>query len=247
MSSQVLTELAPSGVLRAGINLSNFLLVSGRAADGGPVGVAPDMAKAIADRLGVAVRYVPFPAPGALADAVDAGAWDIGLIGAEPQRAAKIAFSPAYVEIEATYMVPPGSPLRAIDAVDADGVRIASTARAAYDLWLERNIRHATVVRTASLDQAYEAFARDRLEALAGLRPRLVQDQAKMPGARMLDGNFMTVQQAIGTSRRNPAAAAFLAAFVEEAKASGLVARLIDKHKVAGLSVAGAAAPGRPS
>jgi polar amino acid transport system substrate-binding protein len=246
MSPEVLAELAPTGVLRAGINLSNFLLVSGRGAGGEPVGVAPDMAKAIADRLGVAVRYVPFPAPGTLADAVDTDAWDIGLIGAEPQRAAKIAFSPAYVEIEATYMVPPGSALRTVDAVDADGVRIASTARAAYDLWLERNIRKAAVVRTASLDEAFDVFAADRLEALAGLRPRLLQDQARMPGARLLDGNFMTVQQAIGTSRRNVAAAAYLEAFVEEAKASGLVARLIDKHKVAGLAVARAVASGRP-
>jgi polar amino acid transport system substrate-binding protein len=243
MSSQVLAELAPSGVLRAGINMSNFLLVSGRDAGGGPRGGAPDMAKAIAGRLGVAVRYVPFPAPGALADAVDTDAWDIGLIGAEPQRAAKIAFSPAYVEIEATYMVPPASTLASVAGVDAEGVRIASTARAAYDLWLERNIRRAAVVRTASLDAAFDAFARDRLEALAGLRPRLVQDQAKMPGARVLDGNFMTVQQAVGTSRRNVAAAAFLEAFVEEAKASGLVASLIDRHKVAGLSVAAARRP----
>jgi polar amino acid transport system substrate-binding protein len=247
MSSEVLAELAPTGVLRAGINMSNFLLVSSRGADGGPVGVAPDMAKAIADRLGVAVRYVPFPAPGALADAVDTDTWDIGLIGAEPQRAAKIAFSAAYVEIEATYMVPPGSTLRTVESVDADGVRIASTARAAYDLWLERHIRKATVVRTASLDQAFDAFAADRLEALAGLRPRLVQDQARMPGARILDGNFMTVQQAIGTSRGNVAAAAYIEAFVADAKASGLVARLIDKHKVAGLAVARAASPDRPS
>jgi polar amino acid transport system substrate-binding protein len=139
--------------------------------------------------------------------------------------------------------VPPESTLASVASVDAEGVRIASTARAAYDLWLERNIRRAAVVRTASLDAAFDAFARDRLEALAGLRPRLVQDQAKMPGARVLDGNFMTVQQAVGTSRRNVAAAAFLEAFVEEAKASGLVASLIDRHKVAGLSVAAARRP----
>jgi polar amino acid transport system substrate-binding protein len=245
MSSKVLAELAPTGVLRAGINLSNFLLVSGRGAGGEPVGVAPDMAKAIADRLGVAVRYVPFPGPGTLADAVDDDAWDVGLIGAEPQRAAKIAFSEPYVEIEATYMVPPGSTLRSVANVDADGVRIASTARAAYDLWLERNIRRATVVRTASLDAAFDAFVADRLDALAGLRPRLVEDLRRMPGARVLDGQFMTVQQAIGTSRRNVEAQAYLDAFVAEAKASGLVARLIDKHGIAGLSVARDPPPGR--
>jgi len=238
MSTTLLTQLAPTGVLRAAINLSNFLLVSGSAPDGDPAGVAPDMARAIADRLGVPVKYVPFPSPGELADAALANVWDIGLIGAEPQRAANIAFSPAYVEIEATYMVPAGSRLAAVADVDAPGVRIASTARAAYDLWLERNIRQATVVRTASLDAAYEAFARDGLEALAGLRPRLLSDQAKMPGSRILDGQFMAVQQAIGTPRANGEGAAFLRGFVEEAKASGLVAELIAKHRIVGLTVA---------
>ncbi len=117
-------------------------------------------------------------------------------------------------------------------------MRIASTARAAYDLWLERNIREATLMRAESLGGAFELFTRDGLEALAGLRPRLIQDVASMPGARILDGQFSAVQQAIGTARKNAAGAAFLRGFVEEAKASGLVAALIAKHGVQGLSVA---------
>jgi polar amino acid transport system substrate-binding protein len=241
MSPQVLTQLAPTGVVRAGINMANFLLVSGRSETGDPAGVAPDMARAIADRLGVPVRYVPFASPGELADATLAGVWDIGLVGAEPQRATTIAFSPAYVEIESTYMVPPGSAIETQGDVDAKGVRIASTSRAAYDLWLERNIRNATVVRAPSLDGAFEVFARDKLEALAGLRPRLIADQARMPGARILPGQFMAVQQAIGTPRANTDGAAFLREFVEEAKASGFVAGLIAKHRIEGLSVAPAA------
>jgi polar amino acid transport system substrate-binding protein len=238
MSTHVLAQLAQTGVVRAAINMANFLLVSGRTEAGDPAGVAPDMARAIAERLGVAVRYVPFATPGELADAADAAAWDIGLIAAEPQRAARIAFSPAYVEIESTYMVPPGSSLTSVTDVDAEGIRIASTARAAYDLWLERNIRHATVIRTPSLDAAFEVFARDKLEALAGLRPRLIADQARMPRARILPGQFTAVQQAIGTPRANAEGAAFLRAFVEEAKRSGFVADLIAKHGVEGLSVA---------
>jgi polar amino acid transport system substrate-binding protein len=166
------------------------------------------------------------------------GVWDIGLIGAEPQRAETIAFSPAYVEIEATYLVPAGSPLKAIADVDRAGVRIAVTGRSAYGLWLDRNIKHATLVRSDTLDSAYEQFARDKLDALAGLRPRLLSDVKKLPGARILDGQFTAVQQAIGTARKNTAAAAYLRDFVEEAKASGLVARLIARHKVVGLSVA---------
>jgi len=241
MSSRVIEQLAPTGVLRAGINMSNFLLVTGRGPAGEPDGVSPDMARAIAAKLGVEVSYVPFATPGELADEAGRNVWDIGLIGAEPQRAEKIAFSPAYVEIESTYMVPPGSTLQTIADVDVSGIRIASTARAAYDLWLERNIRHATLVRTSSLDAAFEAFASNGLEALAGLRPRLVADQARMPGARILPGQFTAVQQAIGTARANAEAAEFLKTFVEQSKASGLVADLIRKHKVIGLSVAAAA------
>src|SRR5438105_15552500 len=134
MPQELVSELAPSGVLRAAINMGNCLLVTGRPSSGDPEGVAPDMAREIASRLGVPVAYVPYARPGGLADAAGTGLWDIGLIGAEPQRAEKIAFSPAYVEIEATYLVPAGSPVKTIAEVDRAGVRIAVTARSAYDL-----------------------------------------------------------------------------------------------------------------
>src|SRR5262252_1382568 len=113
-----------------------------------------------------------------------------------------------------------------------------SPARSAYGLWLDRNIKHATLVRTDTLDSAYEQFARDKLEALAGLRPRLLTDVERLPGARIIDGKFTAVQQAVGTSPKNKAAAAYLRGFVEEAKSSGLVAKLIARHNVRGLSVA---------
>ena len=238
MSQQVKAELAPTGVLRAGINLSNFLLVTGKTDAGDPVGVAPDMASEIARRLGVPVRFVTYKTPGELADMADTGAWDIGLIGAEPQRAEKISFTPAYVEIEATYLVPAGSTLKSIADVDRPGVRIAVTGRSAYGLWLDRNIKQAELVKSGTLDSAYEQFVADKLDALAGLRPRLLSDVEKLPGARILDGQFTAVQQAVGTARRNSAAAEYLRSFVAEAKASGFVGRLIEKHKVRGLSVA---------
>lgn len=242
MSPEIIAELAPTGVLRAGINLSNFLLVTGRSPSGDPEGVSPSMAKAIADRLGVPVRYVPFPKPGLLADAVDDDVWDIGLIGAEPQRAEKIAFTAAYTEIEATYLVPAGSPITAIDQVDRPGIRIAVSARSAYDLWLVRNIKQATLVQVEGGPAAVAKFRDEKLEVLAGLRPGLLTDQEALPGSRILDGQFTAVQQAIGTQRRNAAGTAFLSAFVEEAKTSGLVAKFIEQHKVRGLSVAPRAA-----
>ncbi len=241
MSPDIMAQLAPTGVLRAGINMSNFLLVNGRGPAGEPQGVSPSMAAAIAAKLGVPVQYVPFPRPGELADAVGTGSWDIGLIGAEPQRAEKIAFTAAYAEIEATYLVPEGSPITSIDQVDEPGIRIAVTARSAYDLWLERNIKKAWLLRTDSLDSAFELFVADKLEALAGLRPRLMTDVQKLPGARILEGQFTAVQQAVGTAKANTAAAAWLHDFVEGAKADGTVAGFIQQHGVTGLSVGGAA------
>jgi polar amino acid transport system substrate-binding protein len=238
MNDKAKAELAPTGVLRAGINLSNFLLVTGRSAAGDPEGVAPDMARAIAAELGVPVEYMPFKTPGELGDQVGNNVWDIGLIGAEPQRAEKIAFSAAYVEIEATYMVPAGSAVKSIADVDRKGVRIAVSARSAYDLWLVNNIKNATLVQVSGLDAAFQKFMTDKLEVLAGLRPGLLKDVEKAPGLKILDGKFTAVQQAVGTAKANLAGAAFLADFVEKAKKSGLVAELIERHKVKGLSVA---------
>ena len=143
MDQDILSQLAPSGTLRAGINLSNFLLVTGKAVSGDPIGVAPDMARAIADRLGVAVSYVTFASPGELSDAAGRNVWDIGLIAAEPARAKTIAFTPSYVEIEATYMVPEGSSLAVVDDVDRPGIRIAVSGRSACDLYLTRHLKHA--------------------------------------------------------------------------------------------------------
>lgn len=137
--------------------------------------------------------------------------------------------------------MPAGSPITTLAEVDRPGVTIASTGRAAYDLWLERNIRNATVIRTDTLDAALALFVADKLDVLAGLRPRLMADIDTLPGARILDGSFMSVQQAIGTPRGNAAAAQFLAAFVEEAKATGLVASFINGRGVRGLTVAPAA------
>jgi polar amino acid transport system substrate-binding protein len=236
--SELVAELAPTGVLRAGLNMSNGLLITGRSPSGDPQGVAPDMAAEIAKRLGVPVAYVKFDRPSQLADAGGTNVWDIGLIGAEPARAAKITFTSAYCEIEATYLVQPSSSFKTVADVDRAGSRIAVRRGSAYDLWLERNIKHATLLRSDTADGPFDQFVGEKLEALAALRPQLLKDAGKLPGAKILPGNFTAVQQAIGTAKSNTAGAAFLQEFVDEAKRSGLVARLIEKHHVVGLSVA---------
>jgi polar amino acid transport system substrate-binding protein len=230
----IIAELAPTGVLRAGINLSNFLLVTGRSANAEPEGVSPDMALALATELGIPLKLVPYKSPGELGDAVDKNEWDIGNIGAEPLRAQKIAFSAAYCEIEATYLVPAGSPLKKIADVDQKGVRIVVSARSAYELWLTRNIKNATLVLAEGLGGALDKFIDEKFDALAGLRPGLITDIKKVPGGTILDGQFTAVQQAIGTQKSKIKSAAYIADFVERQKKSGAVAKLIEKHGVVG-------------
>jgi polar amino acid transport system substrate-binding protein len=238
MTEAIIAELAPTGTLRAAINMGNFLLVTGTAPSGDPEGVAPDMARAVADRLGVPVSYVPFASPGELVDAAGTDVWDIGLVGAEPAREKLMGFTAAYAEILATYIVPADSPFTTVDQVDRAGTRVIVRERAAYGLYLARSLKHAELVGTDTHDEACRRFVDEKFDALAGLRSGLLADAEKMAGVRVLDGGFTSVQQAIGTLKQNKAAIAFLGDFVEEAKSSGMVQRLIDKHKVRGLTVA---------
>ena len=237
--AEVIAQLAPTGVLRAGINMSNFLLVVGKTPSGDPIGPSPSMAAAIADALGVPLHLVPYDSPSALAADAGTGKWDIGNIGAEPQRAAVMDFTAAYAEIEATYLVPPESTMQSIDEVDRPGNRISVSKGSAYGLWLENNIKQAELKPIEGGDAAFEQFVHDKLEALASLRPRLVTDAAKLPGSRILAGQFASVQQAIGINKGHEAAYNWLKAFVEASKANGLVARFIEQFGVQGkLSVA---------
>jgi polar amino acid transport system substrate-binding protein len=217
----------------------NFLLVVGKTPSGDPIGPSPSMAAAIADALGVPLQLVPYDSPSAIAADAGTGKWDIGNIGAEPQRAEVMDFTAAYAEIEATYLVPPGSTMQSIDEVDRPGNRISVSKGSAYGLWLENNIKQAELKPIEGGDAAFAQFVHDKMEALASLRPRLVTDAAKVPGSRILAGQFASVQQAIGINKGNEAAYHWLKAFVEASKANGLVARLIEKFGVQGkLSVA---------
>lgn len=231
-------ELAPTGTLRIALNLSNFLLVQHDAATGESRGVAVDLGHELAARIGVPVTCATYATAGKIADTATADAWDVAFIGAEPQREDVIAFTAAYVEIEATYLVPAGSAIRTLADVDRDGVRIATADRSAYDLYLARTLRHATLVRAPDIPSSFARFVADGLDVLAGLKPRLLSEQPKLPGSRILDGNFTVIRQAMATPRSRQRAAAYLAAFAEDIKASGLVAATIERYGVRGLRVA---------
>jgi len=230
-------ELAPTGKLRVGLNYQNFLLVFGDGPDGEPQGIAPDLGRELARRLGLPIEYVKFDAAGKLADAIKEARCDVGFIGAEPQRANDIAFTCAYLEIPVTFLVPAGSKIRSIADIDQEGVRISVSERSAYDLYLSRTLKKAKLVRTPGIPASYETFVQQKLEALGGLKPRLVSDQANLPGSRILDGQITGVQQAIGTPKAREAGAKYLQEFAADIKRSGLVAKTIEKHAVRGVSV----------
>jgi polar amino acid transport system substrate-binding protein len=233
-------ELTPTGKLRVALNLSNFLLV-GKDATGAPRGIVPDLAQELGRRLGVGVEFTGYESPGKVADAAKTGAWDVAFLGAEPARASDIDFTAAYLEIEATYLVPPGSPIKSIGEVDREGVRISVSARSAYDLYLVRTLKHAKLMQVEGIEASWQQFLSAKTDALAGLLPRLVTDVEKLPGSRILPGRFTAIQQAIGTPKGRSEAAKYLRAFAEEARDSGMVAAAIERHAVRGVTVAGKA------
>ena len=238
LSPAAKAELTPTGKLRVALNMSNFLLVGKDPATGTVRGIVPDLAHELGRRLGVPVEFTGYESPGKVADAAKTGAWDVAFLGAEPARANDIDFTAAYLEIDATYLVPPGSTIQSIDEVDREGVRISVSARSAYDLYLTRTLKHAQLMRVEGIEASWQQFLTARPDALAGLLPRLVTDVEKLPGSRILPGRFTAIQQAIGTPKGRSEAAQYLRAFAEEAKATGLVAAAIERNKVRGVSVA---------
>jgi polar amino acid transport system substrate-binding protein len=235
-------DLAPTGKIRAGINYGNFILAKKDPASGESRGVAVDLTRELSRRLGVPFEIVAYDSVARMVDAAKTGAWDIAFLGIDPAREGEIGFTAAYLEIEATYLVPAASPLRAVADVDREGVRVAAPARANYELFLSRNLTKAQLVRAPNADAAFELLATSKVEALAGLKQALIGLTDTLPGSRMLDGQFMVVPQAVGVPRGRDAGLQYLRGFVEEAKASGMVARAIEQTGARGVSVAPRAA-----
>ncbi len=239
MDRELVSQLAASGVLRAGINMSNFLLVTNTSAEGIPEGVSPDIAHELASALGVVAELKPYVGPGELADGIANDEWDIGNIAAEAERAKTIQFSIPYCEIQATYLLRPDSAIQTLADVDVPEHRIVVKQRSAYDLWLSENIQHAKIIRTDNVDTAFDEFVKDEMAVLAGLRPKLIEQQAQLNGSVLMDESFTAVQQSIGCAKGKPEATQFINAKITQWITSGFIQGLIDKHGVTGkLSVA---------
>jgi polar amino acid transport system substrate-binding protein len=224
----IVTELAPSGRLRVAINFGNPVLAQKDAASGEPRGVSAALAHELAQRLGVPIDFVTFDSAGKVFDALQANAWDLAFLAIDPVRAAGIDFTAPYVLIEGTYVVPSGSPLRTIEDVDRDGVRVAVGRGSAYDLYLTRAIKHAKLIREPSSAAALEAFLKDQLEAAAGVKQPVVAFAKAHPDVRVIPGRFMSIEQAMGTPKGRAAGVRYLRKFIEEMKSSGFVAKALE-------------------
>jgi polar amino acid transport system substrate-binding protein len=220
------SEIAPGGVLRVGINFGNTVLTA-RDAAGAPRGIAMDLARALAQHLAMPMEVVSYESAGRMAEGAKAEAWDVAFLAADPERSADIIFTPPYLQIDTTYLVPAGSNLSNVADVDRQGIRVSVSAKSAYDLFLTRTLKHAELVRAATPIESVELFFENKMEALAGLRPILSDLSQKHPKTRVLDGSFMLVQQAAGVPKGREAAAKQLTEFIEEAKRSGLVAEIV--------------------
>lgn len=231
------SDLAPTGKLRVGINYGNPVLATRDLASGELRGVAVDLARELGTRTGLPIELVAFGSAGKMFDAVKSGAWDVAFLAIDPGRADEIDFTEPYVEIEGTYLVPAGSAILAMADVDRDGVRVGVSSKSAYDLFLTRNLKHARFVRASSPDAAFDLILTGKVDVLAGVRQTLVANSAKLAGSRVFDDRFMAIGQAMGVVKGRGEAVKYLREFIEAMKASGFVARALEKAGVRGVRV----------
>lgn len=235
-------QFAPTGVLRASLNLGNPVLAHSRTSSEKPAGVSIDLARRLARELGVPVQLLEFATAARSVEALAAGDADIGFMAIDPQRASSIHFTAAYVQIEGSYLVPQDSTITSNGQVDQPGIRIMVGAGSAYELYLSRTIRHAQLVKVATSEAVVDAMLRDKLPVAAGVRQQLEGDAKRVGGVRVLDGCFMVINQAMALPRdRSDEAQAYLADFVERMKREGVVAEALRSHGVEGAKLAAAA------
>jgi polar amino acid transport system substrate-binding protein len=236
---QITARFAPTGTLRAAINLGNPILAGSDPSSGAPRGVSVDLARALGERLGIAVELVAFDTAGKSVEAVAQERADIGFFAIDPLRGADIAFTAPYVLIEGCYLVRADSPLRSIDEVDRAGHVVVVGEGSAYDLHLSRALKDATIVRTATSQTVVDTFVAQGADVAAGVRQQLEADAARLGGLRLLGERFMVIRQAMGLAKtRGDAAAAYLDRFVEDMKSAGFVAAALARHGIRGASVA---------
>ncbi len=225
---EVSRAAAPTGTLRAAINLGNVVLAQ-RSPTGELEGASVRLAREAARRLSLPLELVPFDAAGRVFEALAHDAWDVAFMAIDPLRAEQICFTEPYVLIESTYLVRENSRLHSHADIDVPGVRVAASVGSAYELYLRRTLQNAALVSRSTPEDAFAAFCEQRLEAIAGVRPALLQMRERQPGLRVVSEPFLSVQQAIGLPRRSVGAIPWFQSFIAEALAGGFVQRALDE------------------
>lgn len=233
-----IADLAPTGTLRAAINFGNPVLAAKDPATGEPGGISADLARELARRLGVAIAFVRYDQAGKVVEGLKSAAWDICFLAIDPLRAADISFTAPYVVIEGVYLVADGSPIRSNADVDRAGTRVGVIVGSAYDLFLSRELKHATLVRAPGIEGVVDLWTAGKLDSIGGVEPQLEAIARRLPGLRLLPKAFMAINQAMGTPRGREAGARYLSAFVDEMKSSGFVAQAFARNRITGASMA---------
>lgn len=238
ISPALRSDLAPTGKIRVGINYANPVLARKDPKTAELSGMAVDLGRELGRRTDLPVELVPYDSAGKMVNGLKTGDWDMAFLAVDPDREGEMDFTAPYVEIEGTYLAPAGSSIQMIGDVDSDGMRVALSKGAAYELFLSRSLKHATTVKAATPPEALGLLLDGKADVLAGVKQTLIANAEKLPGSRVLDGRFMAIGQAIGISKGRSYGWKYLSEFVTEAKSSGLVARLIQKHGIRGVAIA---------
>jgi len=232
MINNISKNLAPTGVLRVGLNMSNFLLINSKDAAGLPDGVSPDIGKKLAKELNVNCKLVQFEKPGLLADTVNDDLWDIGNIAQEKERSKTIDFSDPYINIDANFIYRNKDSFKSNDAINSSGVKIAVVERSAYDLWLTENFKNVELVKVNTIDESHKLFREGNVDVLAGLKPKLMEELKKNNNFKIISDPFTYIKQSIGIKKGNPEILVFLNKFILKLIKEGYIENLLNKHNV---------------
>ena len=232
MIDDIIKKIAPTGVLRVGVNMSNFLLVNSKDKLGVIDGVSPGIGKKLAKELNISFEIVQFANPGLLADAVNNNEWDIGNIASEKERGKTIDFSDPYVNIDANFLFREEDNFKNNNDIDQSGIKIAVFERSAYDLWLTENFKKAELIRVNSIEESHNLFKENKVNILAGLKPKLIEEMKKNNNYEMIQSPFTYIKQSIGIKKGNPEVLDFINKFISNNIKEGYIKSLLKQHNV---------------
>ena len=231
-------ELAPTGKMRVGLIAANPIFVTPNTAEGDTRGLAVDIARELAQRLGVPMEPLRYATVGALVESAGKGEWDIAFLGIDPERAAAMNFTGAYMYTQNTFLVPGNSTATGIEDLDRPGKAIAAFARSAQEIWLRKNARSATIVSASTPAAAYQMLREGKVDAVSSAAQLLAEGAKQVPGSRVLSTSFVDTPIGMAVAKGRPAAYAYAYQFIQEMNSAGAIGEGIARHRLAGVRAA---------